>query len=185
MIAGRAEVSCSGLRAGAGNLAALTPAMDAVRVRACHPLCTRHSPDQELPVFPDSSALHRVVGAGAAVAGLCGAVVGTILFDGVSLGARLFFGGLFGLVLGALIGAASALTGALAAATTRLGGGRDAIGRRVAFVAVDTATALVLSWWVLLPLSSSSRLLLLVPLTAVTALAGSVIGRRYIKPGKP
>ena len=89
------------------------------------------------------------------------------------------------MALGALIGVLSALAGAVAAAAARLRGGRDAIGRRVAFVAVGTATALVLSWWVLLPLSSSSRLLLLVPLTAVTAFAGSVIGRQYLQPGKP
>lgn len=138
-------------------------------------------------MIPSLSALRRVVGASAAVAGVCGFVVGALLFDGVPVAARLFFGGLFGLVTGALIGVVSGLTGALVArvaASTRRGGGRDAIRQRVAFVAAGTATALALSWLVLPPLSQSARLLLLVPLAAVTAFAGAVIGRRCIQQRK-
>ena len=133
-------------------------------------------------MIPSSSALRRLVGASAAVAGVCGFVVGAFLFDGVPDAARLFFGGLLGLVTGALIGAVSGLTGALVAhvtASTRRGGGRDAIGQRVAFAAAGTATALALSWSVLPPLGQSARLLLLVPLAAVTAVAAAVIERRY------
>jgi hypothetical protein len=134
-------------------------------------------------VIPSLSALRRLVAASAAVAALCGFVMGAILFDGVSVAARLFFGGLFGLVAGALIGAASGLTGALIAASTRLGGGRGAISQRVAFVSAGTATALALSWSMLPPLSLQARLLLLVPLTVVTVFAGALIGR-YIQQRK-
>ena len=89
------------------------------------------------------------------------------------------------MALGALIGVLSALAAAVAAAAARLRGGREAIGHRVAFVAAGTATALALSWLVLPPLSPSSRPLLLLLLAAVTAFAGSVIGRQYLQPGKP
>ena len=161
------------------SLVELTRAVDASRERACHPLRVTERTG-EVPVLPSLFALSRSVAVSAAVAGLCGLVVGAIVFDGVSVAARLVFGGLFGLVAGAVIGAASGLTGALVAASTRLSGSRDAISQRVAFVLAGTGTALALSWWVLPPMSLQARLLLLVPLAAVTVFAGTLIGRRYI-----
>jgi hypothetical protein len=107
-------------------------------------------------------------------------VVGSVVFDDVPVAARLFYGGMFGLVLGALIGAASALTGALLAALARRGDGRNVTSQRATFVVAGTATALVSSWAVLPPLSRQATVLLLVSLTAVTLLAGAMIGRRYI-----
>ena len=125
-------------------------------------------------------SLGRLVGTSAAVAALCGLVVGAAVFDDVPVAARLFYGGLFGLVLGGLIGTASALTGGLLAALTRRGDVRNVTRERATFVAAGTATALVLSWAVLPPLSRPAIVFLLVSLTAVTVVAGAVIGCRYI-----
>lgn len=125
-----------------------------------------------------------LVAAGTATAAAVGAVLGPVLLtDGFPLPARLFYGGLGGLVTGALIGAVASLLGCAAAAVVRQGG-RGLPLQRGAFTLVGTVATLALSEWALPPLANGPRLLVLAGLAVVTVTAGTALSRRLpVAPG--
>jgi hypothetical protein len=88
----------------------------------------------------------RLMAASSAVAALCGLVVGSLAFSDLLLPARLFYGGIGGLLVGGFIGAGAALTGLLTAILLRTCGARSAGVQRAAFVVAGGAAALSVAW---------------------------------------
>ena len=129
---------------------------------------------------PRSTAFRPLVAAGTATAAAVGAVLGPVLLtDGFALPARLFYGGLGGLVTGALIGALASVLACAAAAVVQRDGRRLTL-QRSAFTLVGTVVALALSVWALPPLEPVPRLLVLTGLAVVTAGAGTALPRHYL-----
>ena len=127
----------------------------------------------------------RLIAASSAVAALCGLVVGPLTLTGFLLPARLFYGGVGGLVVGGFIGAVAALTGLLMATSLRAFGARSVGMQRAAFVMAGSATALSAAWWGRWPMTPLAELALMVSLAVVTLGAATLLGKRYIAGATP
>ena len=125
-----------------------------------------------------SVPIARLTATGTAVAAAVGALVGPAVLDGFPLPARLFFGGLGGPVIGALIGVVASALGCAAAVVVRASGQRLAL-QRIAFTVVGTAAAVALAVWSLSP-EVTGTWWLVVGLGVVTASAGTALARRFL-----
>lgn len=127
----------------------------------------------------------RLIAASSAMAALCGVIVGSLALSDISLPARLFYGGIGGLLVGGFIGAVAALTGLLAAILLRAFGARSVGIQRAAFVVAGGATALSAAWWGRSPMTSPAQVALMVSLAVVSLGVGTLLGRRYIGGRRP
>lgn len=121
----------------------------------------------------------RLVGAGSALAAACGMVVGPLAIPDFPLDARLFYGGVGGLVVGAGLGALAAVTGLLMACALRAVGVAGG-GQRAGFVLTGSAVALGAAWWGRPPMTPLPQLGLMLSLAIVTLGAGTLLARRYV-----
>ncbi|MGX5653781.1 hypothetical protein ACWKWC_03320 [Geodermatophilus nigrescens] len=122
----------------------------------------------------------RLIGAGSAVAAACGMVVGPLGIADFPVDARLLFGGVGGLLVGAGIGALATVTGLLTAcalAVVGVAGG----GQRAGFVLMGSAVALSAAWHARpLIMTPPQQLWVMLSLAIVTVGAGSLLARRYV-----
>lgn len=122
----------------------------------------------------------RTILSGAVIAGTTGAVIGPFLAgEGFAPPAAVFYGGLAGLTLGAVVGLTSTLLAVAAARVARSTGAAGVTTQRFAFTAVGTLIAVLLAYWTLPPLGHLRRsgLTLALGLTAVAG--GRYLSRRW------
>ena len=124
----------------------------------------------------------RTIFVSAAIAGATGAATGAIsLGSPFDLAAKLFFGGLGGLLVGATFGALASGSALLLTWLLKQSGVRKLSILRIAFVLCGTAIALALATLGLPPQTGAERSLSLAALSLIPLVSGAWVARQSIR----